>query len=218
MTGVERPMFPLGSVLLPSMVLPLHVFEERYREMIRVVLDSEERSFGVVMIERGHEVGGDDVRTEVGTLARVLEAEQTPDGRWAVIAVGTTRIRVERWLPDDPYPRAVTSDWDDDAPATAEQEQAYSGLLAVHRRLLGLVSELGYDVGPVQDLTDDPVLGSFQLTATAPISTYDRHRLLCSETLGERLDLLAETLGTAMEVAELELAQVTGGEEGERGR
>lgn len=218
MTGVERPMFPLGSVLLPSMILPLHIFEERYREMIRVVLDSEDRSFGVVMIERGHEVGGHDVRAEVGTLARVLEAEQTPDGRWAVIAVGTRRLRVERWLPDDPYPRAVTTDWDDDASATPEHELAYGRLLGVHRRLLGLVSELGYDVGPVQELTEDPVLGSFQITATAPISTYDRHRLLSTETLGERLALLAEILATATEVAELELAQVAGGEGGAEGR
>lgn len=208
MTSVERPMFPLGSVLVPSMVLPLHLFEDRYRTMIRDVLESEDRSFGVVLIERGHEVGGQDVRSDVGTLARVVEAEQTPDGRWGVVAVGIRRLRVERWLPDDPYPRAVTTLWDDDAVATPEHERQYGELVALHRRLLALVSELGYDVGAVQDLTDDPVLGTFQLTATAPISTYDRHRLLATPTVGERLELLAGTLGTAMELAELELGQV----------
>ena len=66
-------MFPLGSVLLPSMVLPLHVFEPRYRALVRDVLDGD-GEFGVCLISRGHEVGGDDVRTDVGTVARVHEA------------------------------------------------------------------------------------------------------------------------------------------------
>ncbi|MEY2464632.1 MAG: ATP-dependent Lon protease, partial [Acidimicrobiaceae bacterium] len=66
----ELPMFPLGTVLFPSVFLPLHVFEPRYREMTRHCLDTQ-REFGVVLIERGSEVGGDDVRTQVGTVARI---------------------------------------------------------------------------------------------------------------------------------------------------
>ena len=97
-------MFPLGSVLFPSIFLPLHVFEPRYRALARHCLDGDQE-FGVVLIERGSEVGGDDVRTSVGTVARILEAAELEDGRWVLGTVGTRRIRVRGWLPDDPYPR-----------------------------------------------------------------------------------------------------------------
>ena len=112
-------MFPLGSVLFPSLVLPLHVFEERYRTLMRHVLDGD-HEFGVCLIERGSEVGGGDFRSGIGTVATVQEAAELPDGRWAVVTVGTRRIRVERWLDDDPYPRAVVEDHPDPDPSTAE--------------------------------------------------------------------------------------------------
>ncbi|GIU85752.1 MAG: hypothetical protein KatS3mg009_0267 [Acidimicrobiia bacterium] len=102
----ELPMFPLGSVLFPYGVLPLHVFEPRYRVMTRQCLAGD-HEFGVVLIERGSEVGGGDSRFGFGTLARIAHAHELPDGRFALTAVGLRRIRVERWLDDDPYPRAV---------------------------------------------------------------------------------------------------------------
>src|SRR5215207_2079835 len=110
-------MFPLGSVLLPSVFLPLHLFEPRYRQLIRDCMAGSQE-FGVVLIERGSEVGGGDVRADVGTVARVLEARELDDGRWAVGAVGTRRIRVVEWLDDDPYPRAEVEDWDDETDET----------------------------------------------------------------------------------------------------
>ena len=66
-------MLPLGAVLLPTGVMPLQLFEERYRHMITDVLAAD-REFGVVLIRRGSEVGGGDLRYDVGTRARVLEA------------------------------------------------------------------------------------------------------------------------------------------------
>src|SRR5688500_16539615 len=106
-------MFPLGTVLFPSMLLPLHVFEPRYRQLTAECIEHD-REFGVVLIERGHEVGGGDSRTSVGTLARIVQAQPFPDGRWALAAVGTSRIRVVEWLPDDPYPRAELEPLPDD--------------------------------------------------------------------------------------------------------
>src|SRR5690349_16753436 len=99
------PMFPLGTVLFPYALLPLHVFEPRYRMMMQHVLDGD-REFGVVLIERGSEVGGGDSRFDVGTIARVVQIAELPDGRYAVSTVGIRRFRVRRWLDDDPYPRA----------------------------------------------------------------------------------------------------------------
>ena len=98
-------MFPLGTVLFPYALLPLHVFEPRYRLMMRHVLDGD-REFGVVLIERGSEVGGGDTRFDVATVARVVQAAELPDGRYALATVGMGRVRVLSWLVDDPYPRA----------------------------------------------------------------------------------------------------------------
>jgi len=200
-------MFPLGSVLLPSMVLPLHIFELRYRQMMDIVMASEDHSFGVVMIERGHEVGGEDQRSSVGTLARVLDTERSDDGRWGIVSVGVHRIQIEQWLPDDPYPRALVTDWADESVASTDQHDAYQKLLSQHRRFLGLSSEAGYDVGPIQDLSDDPTLGSFQIAATAPISNYDRHAILAADTLSERLPVIASVLESGLALIEMELGQ-----------
>src|SRR2546427_2200311 len=109
MSSYELPMFPLGTVLLPYVVLPLRVFEPRYQALTRHVLAGT-REFGVVLIERGFEVGGGDERFDVGTVARILEAAEAPDGRWRLLTVGSRRIRVEQWLEDDPYPRAMVLD------------------------------------------------------------------------------------------------------------
>src|ERR1700712_2036566 len=99
------PMFPLGTVLFPHAALPLHLFEDRYRAMAETCLRGA-GLFGVVLIERGFEVGGGDQRFAVGTVARIVEAAQTPDGRYLLATVGTERLRVKKWLDDEPFPRA----------------------------------------------------------------------------------------------------------------
>ena len=197
-------MFPLGSVLFPSLVLPLHLFEPRYRALIRDVLDGD-REFGVCLIERGAEVGGDDVRTDVGTVAHVHEATELPDGRWAVVAVGTRRIRVERWLPDDPYPRAEVAEHPDPVP-TADEVARLPGVVAQLRTALAKAAELGDPAPPATvELADDPVLASHQATALAPIATLDQHALLAAETVGLRLARLEDLLADAIEVLDLRL-------------
>ncbi|MEI8240684.1 MAG: LON peptidase substrate-binding domain-containing protein, partial [Actinomycetota bacterium] len=91
------PMFPLGSVLMPGRLLTLHVFEPRYLALVHACLDAEAHEFGVVLIERGNEVGGGEQRLDVGTVARMMEVAQTDDGRYAVLAIGTRRIVVPQW-------------------------------------------------------------------------------------------------------------------------
>ena len=70
----------------------------------------DDGEFGVVLIERGSEVGGGDTRFDIGTVARVVRAQELPDGGYALATVGIRRIRVMRWLPDDPYPLAEVVD------------------------------------------------------------------------------------------------------------
>ena len=99
------PMFPLGTVLLPGQPLPLQVFEPRYLTMLRDVAAGDGR-FGVVLIERGFEVGGGDQRFAIGCVASIEQVRPMGGGRVGLLARGQERIEVVDWLSDDPYPRA----------------------------------------------------------------------------------------------------------------
>ena len=182
-------MFPLGNVLVPHALLPLHLFEDRYREMIRDVLAAD-REFGVVLIERGHEVGGGDVRGDLGTIAHVLEAEEFDDGRWAVISAGTRRIRVLEWLDDAPYPRAVVEELDDEVPGP-DAHQLVDQVRGRLGRLLARANELGDEVAPATtEISEDPLVASYHATALAPIGPFDTQRLLAIDSPEERLAAL----------------------------
>ena len=186
-------MFPLGSVLLPSMYLPLHVFEERYRALVQDCLDGS-GEFGVVLIERGSEVGGGDTRTTVGTVARIVEATRFDDGRWALGTVGTRRLRVTGWLADAPYPRAEVEDWDD-PPAAPGLADAVAELMPLLRGVLALHAELGDTVAAATvELSDDPVLASYQAVAVAPLGPADQQALLGAPDADVRLERLAKLL------------------------
>ena len=202
---VVRPMFPLGSVLVPGMVLPLHVFEERYRALVRRCLDGD-REFGVVLIERGSEVGGGDVRSSVGTVAEIVRAEELDDGRWAVVAVGTRRVRVTRWLDDELFPSAELEDWPDE-PASDPDDLAatYAETVALTRRVLALAVELGGDGSPLSEVTDDPVLGSYQVAVLAPLGPLDRQKLLSTAGPEQRLALAGELLHEEAAVLQAQL-------------
>ncbi len=187
-------MFPLGTVLLPGGMLPLHVFEPRYRAMVQDCLAADAPEFGVVLIDRGHEVGGGDVRRGVGTVARMLQVAQLEGGRYAVVAVGTRRIRVDEWLPDDPYPRADVSDWPDDDGGD-DVDERYRAVAAKAKRITALAVELGDVAGdPSTDLSDDPLVGAYQLVVLAPLSSADQYDLLAAAGTAERLALLDERL------------------------
>jgi Lon protease-like protein len=206
------PMFPLGSVLVPGMLLPLHVFETRYRALVRDCMAGD-GLFGVVLIARGSEVGGGDVRTGVGTVAEILRTQELPDGRFAVAALGTRRLRVKRWLEDDPYPRAEVEEWPDepDAPedATAAADALGPGgeVTALLRRSAALAAELGDAAPPVDlELADDPSLAGFQAVAVAPLGPADRQALLSAPSVAARTTLLVELLTGSVELLEARLA------------
>jgi uncharacterized protein len=190
-------MFPLGTVLFPSVYLPLHVFEERYRAMVRFCLDHD-RTFAVTLIERGSEVGGGDVRTTVGTSAQIIEATEMGDGRWALGAVGMQRIRIVRWLEDDPYPRAEIEPWPDEPTNSAPGDDPGDALTAVTgrlRRVLAIHAEMGDPVvAATVELSDDPMLASFQASAVAPFGPADHQALLVAESTSARLALLDQLL------------------------
>jgi Lon protease-like protein len=188
-------MFPLGTVLLPGGVLPLHVFEPRYRQLVIDCLadDSGEPEFGVTLIERGSEVGGGDQRLAVGVIARMVQVEALPGGRYAIVTVGTQRFRVNAWLPDDPYPLADVDEWRDVDPDAPDLPARVAAATARLREVLDLAARLGEGRRDVE-VSADPLLASYHLAGLAPLGPADRYRLLCAASPAERLDLLTEAL------------------------
>lgn len=186
----EIPMFPLGSVLLPRGVLPLHIFEPRYQLLLNHALEGD-RTFGVVLISRGSEVGGGEVRTTIGTLARIEEHQRYDDGRATVIAVGTKRIEVLDWLSDDPYPRARVIDL-----LETEAAEGDAVLLAETRSKLDALLATAVDLGrldrvPEIDWSTDTIDAIWQLATVAPIGQLDRQAILSDIEPGDRLSRLA---------------------------
>ncbi|WP_211208740.1 LON peptidase substrate-binding domain-containing protein [Aeromicrobium marinum] len=181
------PMFPLGSALLPGMPLPLRLFEPRYLAMLQVVMERQPTDFGVVLIERGTEAGGGETRFDVGTMATIEQI--APDGEtFVLIARGTTRFTVDRWLPDDPYPQAEISElapleWSDElASALIVAEDAVRTHLARAAEFV----ELPWSADIVLD--DDPVERSWQLAGIALLGELDHVEALRSTSVGELLD------------------------------
>jgi Lon protease-like protein len=191
------PMFPLGTVLFPYALLPLHVFEPRYRLMTKRVMQSDQQ-FGVVLIERGSEVGGGDVRFDVGTVARVVQANELPDGRYALVTVGLRRLRVDRWLPDDPYPQAMVADVPEPA-ATSEDHNMRGRVESALGTVYELLRAVDPRVGEPPTLDDDPQRASYEAAASAPIGPLDAQRLLAIDAAGARLSLLAQLLDERIE-------------------
>jgi Lon protease-like protein len=190
-------MFPLSTVLYPHAQIPLHVFEPRYRALTRDCLAGDSR-FGVVLIERGREVGGGDQRMAVGTRAVIIKAAALSDGRWLLMVQGDVRIRVAEWLADDPYPLAMVEEWSPQVDAVAasllhRSEQSV-------RRTRGLLSESGATsaLSAETQFDPDPEVASWQMCNEAPLNTIDAQRLLSTNGTLERLELLIE-LTEAME-------------------
>ncbi|MDY7527041.1 MULTISPECIES: LON peptidase substrate-binding domain-containing protein [unclassified Cryobacterium] len=185
------PMFPLGAVLFPHMPLHLRVFEQRYLVMMARVLDAETAVFGVVLIERGQEVGGGEHRFGIGTVARITQIE-APEGFVGVVAHGERRIEVLEWLDDDPYPQASVRElpeleWDDELFPLRERAER------VVRRALALASEFTEQPwAPDVELSGDPAVAAWQLAAIAPVGPLDQIELLRSESMEALLTRLVE--------------------------
>lgn len=198
--AIELAMFPLGTVLVPGALLPLQVFEPRYLRLLDRVMAHEPHEFGVVLIERGQEVGGGDVRTAIGCAARVVRAAPSGDGRWSLVARGHRRINVTEWLADAPFPLARVVDWPDEPDGDAASLDA-AATITMTRRALALCAELGEPAAPATvEITDDPATCSFELTALAPLTAFDRQALLAAPSTAERLAMLDGMLLDTIEV------------------
>lgn len=176
------PLFPLGTVLFPGLVLPLHVFEERYRQLVRDLLElpEEDRQFGVIAIREGREVGADGTKAlfQVGCSARVRQVKSHPDGRYDLVAVGSQLFRLRELHAERPYFTGEV-DWLPDEvgdPAEAQVlDAAVREAFADYLQALGAASAQEIEA---PDLPDDPLVLSHLVAATTLLDLADRQDLL----------------------------------------
>ncbi|MBK5289516.1 MAG: LON peptidase substrate-binding domain-containing protein [Acidimicrobiia bacterium] len=195
-------MFPLGTTLVPGQSLPLHIFEPRYVALVEACVVGDGR-FGVVLIERGSEVGGGETRFDVGTVAQVMDLQSLPDGEWAFRAVGVDRLRVRAWLPDEPFPRAEIELLTD--PVVALDPQLQGRVVESLGRLFGTARQLGYDVPAAVELDPDPMRAAWGALARVGIGPLDVQRILeCDDPIA-RIEAVVHALDETTELLELRL-------------
>jgi uncharacterized protein len=207
-------MFPLQSALLPDEDLPMQIFEPRYTELVRDCMRDDDPRFGVVLISQGREVGGGDVRCDVGTVARITECvDLAGSGRFMLRCRTGERIRVCDWLPDDPYPRAMVQAWPDEPgePVTADQlEQLEDRVMALFERIAAARSVVLPDravvLGSDAD-TVDPGLRLYALASRVPIGPADRYSVLAAPSAAERLAALSDAVDSVAAVIEFQLSE-----------
>jgi len=194
----ELPLFPLGSVLFPGVVLPLHIFEHRYRQLVRdlaALPEGAPRRFGVVAIKDGQEVGRDSVNAlyDTGCTAEIDSIVEYEDGRFDITTTGVHRFRLREYDGDGPYAQGVVELMDE--VAGPEAETLTPGIGTLFRKYQSALAELrGVTVTEIPELPDDPTVLSYLVGAATVLDVYEKQRLLATETTAERLRAEAKLL------------------------
>ena len=190
------PLFPLGTVLFPGLLLPLHIFEERYRRLVHELIELPEgtpRRFGVVAIREGRETGADSVRAlhKVGCTAELRRVQPYDDGRFDIVTSGVTRFvlrEVDASLPyltgDVELLRETAGEPDDLTTVVADLFGEYLEVLGTTR---------GVEIES-PELPDDALLLSYLIAATMLLDLADKQELLEAEDAAHRLRIEARLL------------------------
>lgn len=187
--GETLPMFPLNTVVFPGVRIPLRVFEDRYRALVRHLLaidDPDQRMFGSVGIREGYEVGdhGSQSLYRIGCRLRLTTATNHPDGTFDVVATGVDRFRLDALTTDGPFPSGEVERLA--SPRTSVAPQVVEDALAAFDAYRAVVTQWRDDPHP-SPLPGDPVHLSWTLAAVAPLALPERQELLESDDASARL-------------------------------
>jgi Lon protease-like protein len=179
----------LNTVLFPNQVLPLHVFEERYKLMINACL-AQEKPFGVVLIYSGQEVGGPAIPHPVGTLVRIVNWEALSDGRINLLSLGERRFRISEYVKSDlPYLVGSVEYWDDEHVETTDLAGLMDRVSGSFIDYLTLIMSLADQALPVSQLRlpTDPSMLSFHVASNLQIDVEEKQELLEEPSAVDRL-------------------------------
>ncbi len=174
----EMPLFPLDTVLFPGMVMPLHIFEPRYVEMVNTCLDESSR-FGVVLIKEGKEVGGSLATPyEIGTAARIARVERYENGHMDITIVGTNRFRIREFDSTKRYMTAKTTPFPfTNASTQAAVEMAHK-VRPLVVRYIELLSSASNTKLRLDQLPDNPKMLVVMVAIALQVNNEEKQRLL----------------------------------------
>jgi Lon protease-like protein len=185
------PLFPLTTVLFPEMLLPLHIFEPRYRLLVRRCMD-EDKPFGVVLIRSGQEVGAVAEPHGIGTEAKIMAFSPLSDGRSYIVVRGGRRFTVETVVTDaEPYlvgrVRYLDEQEGDGASARAAVAvEAYGQYIVA---VMAVTEDARGDRAIVDELaTVPPREAAYRIAASLAVDASERQRLLELHSDAERLE------------------------------
>jgi Lon protease-like protein len=184
------PLFPLGTVLFPGLLLPLHIFEDRYRQLVRDLADGPEpRQFGVIAIRHGRETGVDGIQAlhEIGCTAALRQIKPLEDGRYDVVTVGAQRFRLVGLDDSKPYLQGQVDLLTEETGDEADAVQAVRMVRAGFRAYLSALGERGVTQISAPELPEDPVTLSYLVAASMIIDLSDRQALLAEPDALHRL-------------------------------
>jgi uncharacterized protein len=184
------PLFPLGTVLFPGLLLPLHIFEERYRQLVRDLQDGPEpRRFGVITIRQGRETGVDGIQAlhEIGCTATLRQVQELQDGRYDIVTVGTDRFRLAGLDDSKPYLQGQVDLLPEQISEPAGAGQAARVVRDAFRAYLSALGERGVTQISAPELPDDPLTLSYLVGASMIIDLSDRQTLLAEPDALHRL-------------------------------
>ena len=183
---MKLAMFPLGSVLFPGSVLPLRIFESRYLQLFAELIQKDS-TFGTCLIEKGHEVGGQDSRFSYGTLCKITGSKELGENQLAVESLGVKRIMVKKWLPDNPYPVAQIEELED---SENRDFQLKREIIEELERCYVLLVQMGAIPAESLNIQALEEVDLFTACALAPLGQLDKYKLLSAESTKERSSLL----------------------------
>jgi uncharacterized protein len=184
------PLFPLGTVLFPGLLLPLHIFEDRYRQLVRDLADGPEpRRFGVIAIRHGRETGVDGIQAlyEIGCIAILRQVKPLEDGRYDVVTVGTQRFRLASVDDPGPYLQGQVDLLSEETGDEAAAAQAARVVRDGFRAYLNALAERGVTQISAPELPEDPVTLSYLVAASMITDLSDRQALLAEPDALHRL-------------------------------
>ena len=184
------PLFPLGTVLFPGMPMPLHIFEPRYRQLMRDH-GHDAIPFGVSLIQSARQPHRPWPSQTIGTSAIITGRTQHTDGRWDIVVVGQQRFRIVDLDESQPYDIAMV-EWMDDPMGDPDEARALLRTVAAqfHRYVSGITRLTRRHFSGVS-IPEDPVSASYDLVSRLPLHTWERQQLLEAEDAVARLTSLS---------------------------
>jgi Lon protease-like protein len=184
------PLVPLGSVLYPGLLLPLHIFEDRYQQLVRDLLDGPEpRRFGVIAIREGSETGANSVSAlyEIGCTATVRRVSEREDGRFDLVTIGADRFRLTGLDYSRPYLQGEVDLLPEETGDETAANLAVQSVQEAFRTYVGALTTRGVTQVSVPQLPSEPISLSYLVAASIIADLQDRQVLLAEPNALRRL-------------------------------